>query len=81
MFYLKQKSVSTWNSHTPCVRCLLNHPQGVCGIQMKLPNPLEMSPGIKKQSPKKPDFLKSIQSYKYVYYHNLNLLRSITVTE
>ena len=30
-------SLSTWNSLSPCVRCFLNLPQGVCGIQMELP--------------------------------------------
>ena len=32
-------SLSTWNSHSPCVWSFLNRPQGVCGIQMELPNP------------------------------------------
>ena len=26
-----------WNSHSLCVTCFLNVPQGVCGIQMELP--------------------------------------------
>ena len=30
-------SISTWDSHSPCFRCFLNLPQGVCGIQMELP--------------------------------------------
>ena len=32
-----QISLPNWNSHSPCVRCFLNLPQGVCGIQMQLP--------------------------------------------
>ena len=30
--------LSTWNLHSPCNRCFFNLPQGVCGIQIKLPN-------------------------------------------
>ena len=31
-------SVSSWKIHSTCVRCFLNLPQGVCEIQMELPN-------------------------------------------
>ena len=33
-------SLPICNSHSPCARCLLNLPQGVCGFQMDLPNAL-----------------------------------------
>ena len=32
-----QMSFFTWNSHSPCIRCFLNLPQGVCGLLMELP--------------------------------------------
>ena len=35
-------SLSTWNSHSPCVRYFLNLPQGVCAIQMELPPILQV---------------------------------------
>ena len=39
IFILKcQMTLSTVNSHSPWRRCFLNLPQGVCGIQMELPN-------------------------------------------
>ena len=31
------QSLSTSNLHSPCIRCFLNLPQGVCGRQMELP--------------------------------------------
>ena len=31
-------SLSTWNLHSPCSRCFFNLLQGVCKIQMDLPN-------------------------------------------
>ena len=31
-------SFSTWYSHSPCVTCFLNLAQGLCAIQMELPN-------------------------------------------
>ena len=38
LIYKCQMSLSTKNSHSPCWRCSLNLPQGVCGIQMVQPN-------------------------------------------
>ena len=31
-------SMSTWNLHSPCIKCFSNLPQRVCEIQTELPN-------------------------------------------
>ena len=54
-FYLEvPDELSTWNSHSPCERCFLNLPQGVCGIQMELPRASWSVSKATKKKKKKP---------------------------